>query len=502
MPTPPFPPNSTEENKVHGLGLRSFFSQNSDESDYSVNTDSESESNLELDYQNGNTEVNEALTSLLSNLSLEASERENMALQAPPDFDAKLLNIVPQFDGNPLELSSYLDTVNTLISNYWDARPDRKDCVQNITIIYGVYAKLVGKAREVYSICTSKDWQSVKTALISHFGDQRDENGLLFDLDQLRQSSNESSLQFYTRVMSNLSALHNFIDIHEQQDIIKQMKKEFYNKHSLKIFLAGLKEPLGSAIRAMRPDDLATARQYIITENNIRYLQRPHIENKKPHNNNQNFNFPKNQNNQNFNFPNNYNFIPQNNFTPIQFPQQNQNLQFPRGPINVQPRQLPPQRFFTNKQVFGQPNKNNTNVFKPRNINPNNFPKPTPMSGISHGTSQQYRPQQQQKFRVQELFNIDETNDVNPYLNYSNNSYSDFAYPNYYNKDDETYNHFSDTLPSTSYAINYDKDSCINDHYSVNDNQNESQVTIQDVSNYNYDSSQNFHNANQTDEIT
>ena len=38
-------------------------------------------------------------------------------------------------------------------------------------------------------------------------------------------------------------------------------------------FVTGLKEPLGSSIRAMRPDSLATALAYCIKEQNIYYTQ-------------------------------------------------------------------------------------------------------------------------------------------------------------------------------------------------------------------------------------
>ena len=62
------------------------------------------------------------------------------------------------------------------------------------------------------------------------------------------------------------------------------------------------------------------------------------------------------------------------------FNQNFQRPQFPSQPINLQPRNLPPQRFLTNQHIFGKPNNfNNVNVFKPNN---NFIPRnsPTPMS--------------------------------------------------------------------------------------------------------------------------
>lgn len=396
-------------------------------------------SELDLRQENVTRNADLDLTDLLSSLSINSpklsskdkfnfnlEKPESLNMSAPPHFDAKILEIVPKFDGNPLELSSYLETANTLISNFWDTRPDHANCVQNVTIIYGIYSKLIGKAREVYSISINKDWQSIKTSLIAHFGDQRDENGLLFDLDQLRQTNHETPLQFHTRVMSNLSALHNYIDTHETIEATKQLKKQFYNTHALKIFLAGLKEPLGSSIRAMRPECLASARQFIISENNIRHLQKPHIPQVTPKFNVPTFTqyFP-NQPFQNQQF-NQFNQPFRQNF-PSNFSRQTKPV-FPSQPIDIRPRQLPPPKFFTNKQVFGT-NKN-TNVFKPRNIPQNQFPKPTPMSGISHGTFPKPPVNQQRYFNpphfvFEELHNV-EQNDNEPYI--SNNEFEGYQY--------------------------------------------------------------------------
>ncbi|CAG9771277.1 unnamed protein product [Ceutorhynchus assimilis] len=218
---------------------------------------------------------------------------------APPHFETKLLEIVPKFDGNHLD------------------------------------------------ICVSKDWKTVKDALIAHFGDQRNENGLLFDLDQLRQYANEPPLQFHTRGMSNLSASHNYIDTHNFNDP------------------TSLKEPLGSTIRSMKPKDLAEARKVESNISNIRHLQKPqndNFANKNKHQNQQKQNFHQN------NFPRFHNF--QQNYTPTQTFQPPGNT-FPHAPINVNPRQMPTQKFFTNQQVFGSPK----NVWKPNAQEAQNLPK-------------------------------------------------------------------------------------------------------------------------------
>lgn len=120
-----------------------------------------------------------------------------------PNFDIKLLQIMIQIDGNPLGLLYFIDPANTLIG----IQIRKELTVFKITLIDGIYSKLVEKTKQVYSICIDKNWYSIKNALVAHFGDQIDENDLLFDLDQFRQNYKESSLKFCIRVMSNLSAL-------------------------------------------------------------------------------------------------------------------------------------------------------------------------------------------------------------------------------------------------------------------------------------------------------
>lgn len=377
-----------------------------------------------------------------------SSSQQNYPI--PPKFDTKLLDVIPKFDGNPLELSSFLDIANTLLTNYWDQDPDNSSCTQNLTLIYGIYSKLIGKAREVYSICVSKDWATVKNALVAHFGDQRDENGLLFDINQLRQSSNDTPLQFLTKIMSNLSALHNFIDTHESDANITTVKKNFYNVHALRIFLAGLKEPLGSTIRAMKPSSLAEARQYIISEDNIRHLQRPNFDHLiKPKQIQQKPNF-------------NFNLSPRPFENP--FPKQLPPPQFPRGPINIQPRPVPPQKFPTAKQVFGN-QRIPSNVWKPNPHRFQNLPRPTPMSGISQASQSQ----SQNRFQPRPHYLPNYFKSYRPYngpiIEEINNHCQDFYNDN--NQDfDPNCMYLSDNdFAGNYYENNYDETDCENYYY-------------------------------------
>lgn len=73
----------------------------------------EENSENELDLSEEHT----VLTNLIANLSIDDSNNINSihSNMARANFDNKLLEIVPKFDGNPLELSSFLETANSLL---------------------------------------------------------------------------------------------------------------------------------------------------------------------------------------------------------------------------------------------------------------------------------------------------------------------------------------------------------------------------------------------------
>lgn len=343
----------------------------------------------------------------ISNNFIYKSYTEVLDIMAPPHFDLKILDIVPKFEGDTNELAAFLEISQTLIITYWDAT--NVASVQNILLINGIYAKLIGRARSVYCNCISKDWDNVKKTLIAHFGDQRNESGLLMDLGNLKQSPNEPSLQFLNRVMNILNALHNYIDIHEGNAELKILKKQFYQEHGLNVLLSGLRDPQGPIIRSMKPNNLAEAQQFIITDNNIRYQQRGFS------NPNQGNKFNHTHNNHSKTNPNTQKFtpyIPQASFSPNIRPNM---PHFPTGPINTQPRPTFPQRPFVNRQI---PGTSSSNVFRPRNDQ--NFPRPTPMSGISTSVSRpnntnlqpnrnfpQFNQQRQPRYTFEELHNIE-----------------------------------------------------------------------------------------------
>jgi len=323
-----------------------------------------------------------SLENLLEKLSLSSSTDphtlENLYSDSDPDqimtqqFKPEFLNCVPIFDGNPNELNRYLTTCESLITAFYDR--SNPSSFQNVYLFHSLLGKLSGNARVIANIQNVSTWDELKNCLRSHFADQRDEACLNRDLVLMRQTNGETPQQFYDRCLQILNLLCAYIDIHETSPSSKQLKRDLYSKIALKTFLSGLKEPLGTTIRCMRPANLNEALQLIMQEESTQYYQSfPYRNPIKTTRNSQqhNFNFRTAQNTQ----------IPQI----THFPQRTN--YFPSQPVNIQPRRnMPPQRFPKASDVFPDLRRNqNQNVFRPNT--PQYLPPPTPMSACTIRTN-------------------------------------------------------------------------------------------------------------------
>ena len=211
-------------------------------------------------------------------------------------------------------LAEFLQCSQSIIDTFVDR--EKHQNFLNIFILKSILNKLRGNAKTAVNINHVTTWDEVRDTLNRNFGDQRDEVCLIRDLVLLKQN-NESPTHFYDRIITILNLLCSYIKNYEPTEQGKIIKKDLYKKLALKTFLAGLSEPLGSAIRAMRPEDLQAALAFINEERNVRYYQKTNI----------------NYNNKQDSLPNKNNF--------------------PFNPIKIQSRQIP-QKFPSNEQVFGK----------------------------------------------------------------------------------------------------------------------------------------------------
>lgn len=319
-------------------------------------------------------------------------------LNMAQNFDIKYLNVIPEFDGNPVNLASFIAVCEDLLNTFWNAVDPNH--INNKLLMHGITNKITGRAKTVlYCNSNAKNWQTdIKPILKQHFGDNRDLPSLNNNLTNIRQRPRETGLQFLDRIQEILLHICNYIDLNVDL-LLRDAQKTLFRNIALRVFVTYLNEPLGSRIRARNPHTLTEASSIMIQEENILYLQKPALQMSQP--NNTNLALPKPQ----VATP-----------LPITYPQRPSQA-FPSQPINVQPRVVT-QRFPTNRQVFGR--QTQQNVFKPNspqalaNAKSN---QPTPMSVNTRNT---FRPQGRPinrfqstgppNFTFQELHN----NEMNP----------------------------------------------------------------------------------------
>lgn len=301
---------------------------------------------------------------------LETHSKTKMA-----EFRPEYLNCIPQFDGSPNDLGRYLSVCQSVIDTFYKAQ--QPESFQNVYLLNCIIGKLTGNAKLVLGTQNVSTWGELKAILNRHFADQRDEACLNRDLVMLRQQGNENPEQFYDRILHILNLLCSYTDAHEATEQARTLKKNLYNELALKTFLSGLKEPLGTNIRCMRPQDLPQALQFVNEESNIHYLR---SSNNTPRPNNRLFNqFPRNRPQPN---------IRNNQFLRPSYNSFNPQGGFPRSNYNPfhQARYFSPPNFQNNSTFNNRPP---TNVFRPNQNRP--LPKPTPMSMSTRQTGRTFR---------------------------------------------------------------------------------------------------------------
>lgn len=188
-----------------------------------------------------------------------------------PDQIYKALRPVPEFDGNPNILTRFIRICDQIVTQY--IRTDPGNELNNLSLINGILNKITGPAaRTINSNGIPENWLGIRTALINNFSDQRDETALYNDLSLLTQG-NSSPQEFYDKCQTLFSTLMTYVTLHESIATTIEAKRDLYKKLTMQAFVRGLKEPLGSRIRCMRPTSIEKALEFVQEELNIMYLQ-------------------------------------------------------------------------------------------------------------------------------------------------------------------------------------------------------------------------------------
>lgn len=315
--------------------------------------------------------------------------------EGPNNFDSifKSLRLLPEFDGNPNVLTRFINLCDNLVATF---RKNNND-LDNLALLNGILNKVTGPAaRFINANGIPEDWQGVRTALINNFSDQRDETSLYNDLSLLNQGQSTPQ-EFYERCQNLFSTIMTYVSLHEDIPTTVQAKRELYKKLTLQSYLRGLKDPLGSRIRCMRPETIEKALEFVQEELNTLYLQQ------------RNDSIPDRKVSTMFNAnqkpmtTHSMSFMPPIKSTPFNMP----------GPSQMPPPQFHAQQWkpapaswqlsqgpSRTQQMFRAvpPNYNQQqNAFRmsPRNPNPGlrfSAPPPRPMSGVSHVTTRALPP--------------------------------------------------------------------------------------------------------------
>lgn len=215
------------------------------------------------------------------NMNLDQDNQNNIAMIPTDPLTLTTKNIleslkipdavkdIPKFDGNPRLLYDFISNVEEILAVL---TPINGTPLAKI-ILRSIRNKVEGEANEILNMySTDLSWQSIRNNLILHYSDKRNETSLIRDLHLLKQN-NGTLEEFYSSIIGIQATINNNLKIHEVDPNIIKAKRDLFDKMCLNTFLSGLKEPLGSSIRAMKPDTLPIAFSYCVTEQNMFYIK-------------------------------------------------------------------------------------------------------------------------------------------------------------------------------------------------------------------------------------
>lgn len=315
-------------------------------------------------------------------------------------------DMLPDYSGGSRNLAYFIKQADSYINLL--KRPE-ENCLFNKLLFEQVKSKIIGEARDVLISSKCATWSEIKDTLLNKFGDPRSEDLLANDLATCFQLTNETYEQYYERIKVKLQTLLEHISIREINNDIKISKTNMYTNNALSTFKAGVAEPYCSLMINLHIDTLEQAlfqcRKYDNDKSQIGFMNFLRNKGKNTHSS------PMNHIKGKYPMKNPaHNMPPQRHHSYISNYDNSQNIpKFPTGPVNIQPRPAPQQKFFTNEQVFGK---------KPE-------PKPTPMSVCTRLTNkmQSNKPQNFNRnffkvgpkptnYAVEEVYNAEIENDV------------------------------------------------------------------------------------------
>lgn len=447
----------------------------------------------------------EDLTHILRNMTLGNGSATSPAGPSQPSmFAAKeIAATLKTFSGKSEHLESFINNIDRFFNRYGRTQ----DNSLSEFVYLAICSKIIGEAGDFLACRPDLDtWPQIRDALRLKYGDRVDRNVLQQQFLFLTKNKNESVIDFLERLKTIKMRLN--LKINSDSNLsneIKQLMIQQNEVSAVTVLLSNVHSELRTLLMISNTktiDDATTlVLNHSLMEQQINY--RPSHSNPRP---SQPMNRPVRQqyyppgNSYSQHFPQTYyanehrtishnvpqTFTPSNNFKP---PQQSSfynrpSNSFPSQPINLQPRQLPPKRYFTNEQVFGKPK----NVFAPKNShkppnraepmsitmntrlsqNRQNTYEPEPMSTTTNfnrnSRPNAFLPSGPRNFISEELFNLEHPSDES--ISPVNPNSEGPSIPEQHPHSDSYYPHMeSNYSPKQSYTASYVESCPPNDQF-------------------------------------
>lgn len=177
----------------------------------------------------------------------------------------ELFMLIPEYDGDQILLNAFINSCDIAFSIAVDQ--------QEFLLTVHIKNKLKGKASQLINCRNVETWRDIKQLLIVHFGDSRDLNSLIHDLQTLKQGPKESALSFINRIQSHNAKLHSSVNQQNFTAEQKQSQCTLLDSMCLDALLTGLDQKIGSIVRASNPKDLVDAAIRIKRELQLSYFE-------------------------------------------------------------------------------------------------------------------------------------------------------------------------------------------------------------------------------------
>lgn len=172
-----------------------------------------------------------------------------------------ILKFIKPFDGSRNKLNPFLTNCDNAIS--------LASTQQEEIIFKFILSQLEDKAESACSIKDFDTWNSLKEFLKNQFGERKHYAHLLTDLQECKQSNNESVNQFSLRIETCLSKLLTEVTISNSKKSELSGRLAAMEELALHTFTLGLHPRLSNIIRCRNPKNLNEAINHAISEEKI-----------------------------------------------------------------------------------------------------------------------------------------------------------------------------------------------------------------------------------------